>query len=44
MARRWSAKIPNGIESLQKFENGRRLELARTPQMGYYEIEGPVAG
>lgn len=40
----WRSRIPNGTEPLQVFENGRRMEVARTPQTGYFGIEGPVAG
>ena len=40
----WRAQIPDGTEPLQVFENGRRMEVARTPQTGYFGIEGPVAG
>ena len=33
------APLPEGIEPRQVFENGRRLELARTPDTGYYRVE-----
>lgn len=38
------AAIPEGFEPRQVFENGERLDLARTPDTGYLEIEGPVSG
>jgi len=40
----WVAEIPDGSEPNQVFENGRRMDLARTPKMGYFEIEAPVQG
>ena len=40
----WQAAIPDGIEPNPLFENGRRLELARAPDTGYFRIEKAVAG
>lgn len=40
----WQAPIPNGTSPLQVFENGRRMELARTPELGYFRIVAPVKG
>ncbi len=40
----WKTAIPDGCQPNQVFENGRRMEIARTPKIGYYQIEGPVKG
>ncbi|TLN00624.1 hypothetical protein FDZ71_14260, partial [bacterium] len=40
----WQAPIPNNTQPLQVFENGRRMELARKPESGYFKIVGPVKG
>jgi formylglycine-generating enzyme required for sulfatase activity len=39
------AAIPEGIEPRQVFENGRRMDLARAPDTGYYRVaQVPEAG
>jgi len=40
----WQCEIPGGKEPLQLFENGWRVQMARTPKSGYYHIMGPVRG
>ena len=32
----WKAPIPGGMETTQLFEDGRRMELARSPNYGYF--------
>jgi hypothetical protein len=38
------AEIPEGRQPLQLFEDGWRMEVARTPKMGYLKLQVPVAG
>jgi hypothetical protein len=38
------ASIPEGVTPKQVFENGMRLNLARTPDEGYLHLEKPVSG
>ncbi|MDA3872626.1 MAG: right-handed parallel beta-helix repeat-containing protein [Kiritimatiellae bacterium] len=38
------ATLPPGILPGQDFEEGVRLDLARTPEQGYFELEKPVEG
>jgi len=40
----WTADLPEGVETNQLFENGRRMQIAREPNTGYFEISGPVKG
>ena len=40
----WWASIPDGTKPTQLFEEGWRLELARSPDHGYFEMEGPAYG
>ena len=38
------ASIPEGVTPKQVFENGMRLNLARTPDEGYLHLEKPISG
>ena len=40
----WKADLPNGLETNQLFEDGRRMQVAREPNTGYLKISGPVKG
>lgn len=37
-----AADLPRASASLQVFENGRRMTLARLPKAGYFKTEGPL--